>query len=507
MAVTAGRIVFVGTRKQAKQFQAKRITNLQGAHLFPGFTDAHAHLFGIGQREVTLNLETTKSLAEMMQAVRQQAEQQPTGNITGRGWIETHWPEARFPNRYDLERAVPGRVVVLRRADGHALVASSSALQAAGIDLQTQDPDGGRIERDGEGAPSGILVDHAMSLVAALTPAPTGEARRASLLAGANVMAGYGWTGVHNMSVGRDDVLLLENMAETNTLPIRVYNGIDQDVRDLLADGPRFKADGRAITRAIKIYMDGALGSRGAALLAPYADEPQTAGLMLTSAEQTLPLLEQALQNGWQIEAHAIGDRGNQEVLNWMQGVFAKYPDIANPRWRVEHAQMLAPSDISRFAELGIIPSMQPSHAIGDLYFAKDRVGAKRLQGAYAWNKLIEAGAIIAAGSDAPVERGDLRIEFYATIARAGLDGFQTDDWQPDQALSRQNALKSFTLWPAFASFQEDDLGTVETGKRADFSVFDRDLMTVAAKDILQAEVLWTIVDGKDSYKAKVLVP
>lgn len=511
IAIKDGRIVHVGTNKDTNKFTANEITDLNGAHLFPGFTDAHAHLFDIGQREVNLNLEGAKSLADMLAAVKKQVEANPQGVIIGQGWIETHWPESRFPNRFDLEAIAPGRSILLWRADGHALLASSPALDAMSIGPDSVDPEGGRIERDGEGAPSGILVDSAMELVYPLLSNPVGDQRKAYLAKGAAVMAAYGWTGLHNMSVIGDDVLQLETMAAADEMPIRIYNSIDVSAIDLLQDGPRFASDNRIITRAIKIFIDGALGSRGAALLAPYTDDPEQSGLMLTSIDQTLPLLHQAHTQGWQIAAHAIGDRGNREILNWMQQVFENQDTDQNqatdPRWRIEHAQMINPADIPKFAELSIIPSMQPSHAIGDLFFAPQRVGSDRLEGAYAWRSLIEAGSIIAGGSDAPVERGDLRIEFYAAVARASLDGFQDDDWHPQQAVSRQTALKMFTLWPAYASFQENDLGTVQVGKRADFTVFDRDLMTIAAKDILTAKVLWTIVDGKNAYKAKVETP
>jgi hypothetical protein len=505
IAVDDGRIVHVGMDKDAKNFKAAQITDLTGAHLFAGFTDGHAHLFGIGQREVNLNLEGTASLAEMLQIIKQVAQDNPQGVIIGRGWIETHWPEKRFPNRYDLEAVVSGRIVLLSRADGHALLASTAALQAMGVDADSIDPEGGRIDRDGEGAPNGLLIDTAMSLMAPLLQDVVGSDRQVFLAKGAQVMASYGWTGIHNMSVSKDDVIQLEAMAKVGTMPIRVYNGITTEAISLLADGPRFSYGDRVTTRAIKIVTDGALGSRGAALLAPYSDDPKQSGLMISTTKSIMPILEQALENGWQINAHAIGDHANRQLLNWMQQAFnaqsTEQQELADPRWRIEHAQIINPQDLKRFAELGIIPSMQPSHAIGDLFFAEDRLGKDRLKGAYAWASLLKSGAIIVGGSDAPVERGDPRVEFYAAISRTAINGFQGENWHKEQAVSRQEALKMFTLWPAIASFQEDDLGTIEVGKRADFTVFDRDLMTITAEEILSAKVLWTIVDGKDSYK------
>ena len=500
VVVANGRIVYAGDLEGAHRFKAAKLVDLEGAHMFPGFTDAHAHLYGIGRRESTLNLEGTPSLEALVQRIAREARRQKDGAIVGRGWIETGWIEGRFPNRHDLDRAAPGRIVLLRRADGHALVASSAALKAAGIGPDTPDPEGGRLERDADGVPTGILVDNAMALVANLAADLQGEARRPVLATGARVMNAYGWTGVHNMSVNATDVQLLENMADQGQLPLRVYNAIDEDAMRLLAKGPRSASDERVITRAVKIYMDGALGSRGAAMLAPYDDDPGNAGLMVRGAAETRTLMDRALRDGVQICVHAIGDRANREALDWMAQAFKDVPPaerrVADPRWRIEHAQMLNPDDIPRFAKLGVIPSMQPSHAIGDLHFAEARVGKARLKGAYAWNSLIRAGSIIPAGSDAPVERGDPRIEFYAAIYRHDLKGYQGPDWHPEEAVDRVTALKMFTLWPAYASFRENELGTIEPGKRADFTVFADDLMTIPPKDILKTRVVMTVVDG-----------
>jgi predicted amidohydrolase YtcJ len=505
LVVTKGRIVYAGNLQGTSHYQSAASIDLGGAHLFPGFTDAHAHLYGIGRRETTLNLEGTPSLEALIQRLAAEAERQGTGVITGRGWIETGWVEGRFPNRFDLDRAAPGRVVLLRRADGHALVASSKALEASGVGPDTPEVEGGRIERDEEGMPTGILIDNAMALVAQLAADLKGDARRPALSMGAKVMNAYGWTGVHNMSVNADDVQLLENMADQGDLSLRVYNAIDEDVMRLLAKGPRRAGNDRVITRAVKVYMDGALGSRGAALLEPYYDDPKTSGLMVRGEEESRTLFARALRDGVQLSVHAIGDRGNREVLNWMEAAFDEVPAaerrIAAPRWRIEHAQMLNPSDIPRFAKLGVIPSMQPSHAIGDLHFARARVGKSRLNGAYAWNSLIKAGSIIPGGSDAPVERGDPRIEFYAAVSRHDLKGYQGKDWHPEEAVDRVTALKMFTLWPAYASFREDELGTIEPGKRADFTVFADDIMTIPEMDILSTKIVMTVVDGQTVYK------
>ncbi len=514
VAVAGNRIVFVGAAAEARKRvgPGTDLVDLEGAFLYPGFTDAHAHLLGIGRRELTLNLEGIASIAELKEALNVAVEAaEPQQVISGRGWIETHWPEGRFPNRYDLDAVSPENPVILRRADGHAQIVNSAALAAAGIDRDTEAPFGGDILKDADGEPTGMLIDGAMGLVSRLISRPNAaEKKRAYEIAG-EVYAAYGWTNIHNMSVDPDDVQLIEELADGSGLRIRVYNSIDgndlEGVKALLDGGPRQSAGGTVVTRAIKLYMDGALGSRGAALLEPYADA-ETLGLLRSKEEETLPLMIEALRHGIQVNMHAIGDRGNRLLLDWFEAAFSAVPAaerrIAEPRWRDEHTQHLHPDDLGRFAALGVIPSMQPSHAIGDLHFAPDRLGQERLSGAYAWRALIESGVVIAGGSDAPVERGDPRIEFYAAVARRDLKGFSGPGWHPEQAVSRAEALKMFTLWPAYASFAENDLGTIEVGKLADFSAFSKDFMSVEPAEILTAETVLTVVNGRIIFRRRL---
>ncbi|WP_333591644.1 amidohydrolase [Brevundimonas sp.] len=505
--VRDGRIAWVGALADQPAVPADVPTvDLKGAALFPGFTDGHAHLDGIGWRELTLNLEGAASIAEAMQRLKTWAETHPDGPIVGRGWIETHWPEGRFLNRHDLDAAAPGRIVLLSRADGHAVAVSTPALQAAGITTQTQAPFGGEIHRETDGAPTGLLIDAAEQLVAHLTPQQDAAAKRNAYRAGFRVETAYGWTGLHFMSAPWGDIPMLEQMAEAGEAPLRLYNSITPDgARELIAQGPRSVADGRVVTRAIKFYADGALGSRGAALFAPYADALHTSGLMQTTAEEMAPLYREALRAGIQVATHAIGDRGNSEVLNWyLQAMGEVPPDqrrVRDPRWRIEHAQILRPRDEVMFTGLGVIPSMQPSHAIGDLHFAPARLGDARLDGAYAWHSLAALGLPVVGGSDAPVERGDPLIEFYAAVARRDLNGFQGPDWRPNEAVDRATALKMFTLWPAYASFREAELGTIEVGKRADLTAFSVDLMTAPFADIPKGHAVLTVVDGVVVYR------
>jgi hypothetical protein len=507
--VQDGRIAYVGTESGLPAFAYAETLDLRGATMFPGFTDGHAHLDGIGWRELTLNLEGSVSVAEAMTRLAAWAEAHPEGPIVGRGWIETHWPEARFLTAADLDAAAPGRIVLLGRSDGHAVVASTPALLAAGIDAETVAPSGGEILKGTDGRPTGLLVDAAEQLVAGLLPQADPEALRDAYRAGFRVEAAYGWTGVHFMSALWRDIPLLEAMAEAGEAPLRIYNSVTPDgAAALIAGGPRSVADGRIITRAIKYYADGALGSRGAALFEPYADRPETSGLMQITGDEIIPLYEAALRGGIQIATHAIGDRGNASVAEWYQQALNAVPAADRPhgtdlRWRIEHAQILRPSDYRWFQHLPIIASMQPSHAIGDLHFAPARLGDARLDGAYAWHSLVDMGVIVVGGSDAPVERGDPLIEFYAAVARADLEGFQGPDWRPGEAVDRATALKMFTLWPAYASFREAELGTIEVGKRADFTAFSVDLMTAPVGDIPNGRATLTVVDGVVVYRAE----
>lgn len=506
LAIRAGRVAFAGAAAEAEKLggpETQRI-DLKGAAAFPGFVDAHAHLRGVGERELTLNLEGVPSLAALLERVAAQAAKTPEGAlISGRGWIETKWPEARFPTAADLDRVAPNHPVLLVRADGHALVANSQALALSGITAASKDPEGGQILRGPGGAPAGMLIDRAMGLTAGLQPEASAAARREALAAGLQVYARYGWVGMHNMSVPWADVETLEAMAGAQPLALRVYNAVTPEAAaQLLAQGPRASADGRVITRAIKYYVDGALGSRGAALFAPYADAPGQ-GLLLLQPGEAAAAYDAALAKGLQVATHAIGDRGNALVLDWYEQAFARKAPAQSPRWRIEHAQVLRPVDIPRFQQAGVIASMQPSHAISDLHFASARLGLQRLEGAYAWRSLRASGAVIAGGSDAPVERGDPLIEFYAAAARQDLEGFSGEGWRPEEALDRLGALKLFTSGPAFAAFEEAERGTLEPGKFADVSVFSVDLMRAPLGDIPKGRALLTLIEGRAAFRAE----
>ena len=484
-----------------------RHIDLAGHAMYPGFTDAHSHLLGIGLREMTLNLEGSASISDMKSRVADAISKAAPGEtVYGRGWIETHWPEGRFPNRADLDDISPNNPVILERADGHAAVVNTAALNAENITADTAAPDGGDILKDENGEPTGMLIDYAQNLVSDLMPKITRERKLQAYEIGAKLYAARGWANTHSMSVDPDNVAIMSEVQMAGNLPIKVYNSVDITNG---WNGDVFLADtGSTInTRAIKLYSDGALGSRGAALLAPYDDDPDNIGLMLTDREAIMPVLVRALREGIQINTHAIGDKANRLVLDWYEEAFSIVPvderAISEPRWRIEHSQIINLEDIGRFKALGVIPSMQPSHAIGDLHFAVDRIGPDRLAGGYAWRSLIDSGSIIAGGSDAPVEVGDPLIEFYAATARKDLKGYSNENWYAREKVSRQEALKMFTIWPAFAAFEEDDTGSIEVGKKADFTVFDQDIMTVSEAEIMTTQPAMTVVDGQIVFEAK----
>jgi len=484
-----------------------KIIDLSGRYVFPGFTDAHGHLKGIGYRELTLNLQGISSLNETLDVVSKYLSTKQIGEwIVGRGWIDKTWPEKRFPTRQDLDSFSPKNPVVLERADGHAVVVNSLALKLANIDSETPDPQGGFIEKDINGEPTGLLVDMAMNLIADLIPKLTRENDKEAFLEGIKRNVSLGWTQIHVPGGTFDDISILNEIKSENNLLQRIYFMVsDGEPADrLIKNGPIIDPEHFLTIRAIKMYADGALGSRGAALLEKYSDYDGK-GVFIFLEEDTKPRLLKALKKGIQIGTHAIGDHGNRVVLDWYEEAFsmAQKNDqfIVSPRWRIEHSQNITPVDQRRFVELDIIPSMQPSHAIGDLHFAVDRLGLERINNAYAWRNLIDQGLIIAGGTDAPVEIGDPRIEFYASITRKDIDGYHAEGWNLDQRISRFEALKMFTIWPAIASFQENVKGTIEVGKLADFSIFDSDLMSIPEQEILESNNVLTIVGGRIVYQ------
>jgi predicted amidohydrolase YtcJ len=508
IAVKAGRIVFVGSNAEAAKYrtEAARTIDLEGRTVVPGLTDAHCHIFGIGTREMNLNLEGTTSLEDFLAKVKERVGQTPPGHwVTGRGWIETFWKPPVFPTRLDLDKISPDNPVFLTRADGHGVVVNSAALRIAGINKDTPNPFGGEILKEKKsGEPLGMLLDHAEGLVAKHIPPPTAPETERALLLGVKRSLELGWCEIQNAGSVLAEVDLIRNLCETGKIKLRIYNAVygpGEPATRLLADGPILNASDHHFTnRTIKVVFDGSLGSRSAALLDRYADA-ETSGFLTQKEADLLPMFEEALRRGLQVETHAIGDRANRIILDLYERALKSVPaekrKIRDPRWRVEHAQILSAQDIPRFAKLGVIPSMQPSHAISDLFFAPSRLGKERLAGAYAWQSLLKSGAIIPGGSDAPVERGEPMIEFYAAVARKSVKGFSGDGWHPEQAVSREQALKMFTAWPAYAAFEEKDKGSIEVGKLADLTVLSADIMKIPEAEILTAKCTMTVIGGE----------
>lgn len=511
VAVKDGKVIFVGSSTDARRHAGSNteVIDLQGKTLLPGFVDAHYHLAGVGERELTLNLEGTQSLDEFLARVKERVDQAAPGSwVVGRGWIETPWNPRRFPNRQDLDRISPDNPVFLTRADGHAGVANSAALKLAGITRATRPPAGGEILRDGRGEPTGMLIDRAQGLIGRHLPEATEAQEDSAWVVGVNRSLSLGWTQIQDAGSSWEDVGRLRRLYRDGRIGLRIYlsiRGPGASADSLLAHGASVgEFDGRFTVRTIKAAMDGALGSRGALLLREYSDAPGTVGLLTTDLEKFRVMAREALRKGIQVEVHAIGDSANRLLLNEVEAALKDVPEaeraIHQPRWRDEHTQIVDPADIPRFKQLGVIPSMQPSHAIGDLHFAPDRLGTERLAGAYAWQTLIKAGNIIAGGSDAPVERGEPLIEFYAAVARKDLKGFSGEGWNPDEAMTRDQALKAFTIWPAYAAFEESERGSIEAGKWADFTVFDKDILTVPEAEIPTAKNMMTVVNGEIVY-------
>lgn len=508
IAIKGNKIIFVGENSEVSKYESKttKVIDLKGNTVVPGFTDSHCHLREIGTRELTLNLEGTTSLNDFLAKVKARVEQVKPGEwVTGLGWIETFWQPAVFPTRYDLDKISPNNPVYLERADGHGAVVNSLALKIARINKDTANPFGGEILKDKETKePTGMILDKAHDLVIKHIPALTPEYIEKAVLVGVKRSLELGWCQLHDAGGTYAEVELFRRLYKEGKIKLRIHKAIHGpsfDAERLMKEGATAGSfDGLFNFRTIKVVFDGALGSRGAALLAPYSDF-DTSGFLIHKEEVLFPMLVKALKSGIQVQTHAIGDRANRTILDLYEKAFATVPEkdrkLSDPRWRIEHAQVLNSSDLNRFSKLGIIASMQPSHAISDLHFAPKRLGQERLSGAYAWQDLLKTGVIIAAGSDAPVERGEPMIEFYASVARKDQKGFSGEGWHLEQKVSRQQALKMLTIWPAQAAFEEQIKGSIEVGKLADLTILSADIMIISEPEILKTKCLMTIVNGE----------
>ena len=507
-AVRGGRIAFVGSNRGALALAGPRTErlDLSGKTVITGMVDAHAHLLGLGQALRTVDLVGTRSYEEVIARVVERAKTARPGEwIRGRGWDQNDWADTRFPTQAALSRAVPNNPVYLTRVDGHAALVNAKALELAQVSAATSDPSGGRFIRDSANNPTGVLVDNAQGIVGRVIPAPSRAELREQTLGAIAEANRWGLTGIHDAGVAPEGIAVYEELAKEGRYNLRNYvmvRSSDSVLDALMQRGPQKGLyDGRLWIRAIKLVADGALGSRGAALLEPYSDDPGNTGLITTPPERIRSVAVRALKAGFQVNVHAIGDRANRMVLDQFEAALREVP-TADHRFRIEHAQILRYQDIPRFAELDVIPSMQGSHQTSDMYWVPNRLGWARAQGAYAWRSLLNTGVVIPNGSDFPVEAVNPLISFHSFFTRQDADNFPPGGWMPEQRTTRQEALLSITLWPAYAAFMENESGSLTVGKYADFVVLDRDIMTVAPEAVLGTHVLLTVLGGKAVYRA-----
>ncbi len=504
-----GRIIAVGSAAltKAKAPNAKYV-DMQGKTVLPGLIDAHGHVFGLGEQLTQLNLSGSASLADAVKATAAYAAANPQlAWLRGRGWNQEVWKLGRFPTAAELDAAAADRPVWLERVDGHASWANTRAMQLAGITRDTPDPAGGKIVRDAKGEATGLFIDAAQYLVLKFIPRQTDAEARAFLDRSLKEMAAMGLTSAHDAGVNVAQDALYREYADAGKLSVRVYGMIGDtgsDFDQLAKAGPlkSYAGDMYAL-RSVKLYSDGALGSRGAALLAPYSDEPKSHGLLFKSNADIYAQMEKAMKLGYQVNVHAIGDAGNRQILDGSQKLLKQNAGAASQRHRMEHAQVVDLADIARFKSIGIIPSMQPTHATSDMNMAEQRVGAQRIKGAYAWRTFLKQGSRIACGSDVPVESPNPLFGIHAAVTRQDAAGQPAAGWFSNQAMTLTEALRCFTLDAAYAGHQEKSIGTLEKGKWADFVVIDQDLFTMPAKDIHKVAVRQTWVAGRQVFERK----
>jgi hypothetical protein len=487
-----------------------------GATVLPGLIDAHAHVMNLGRFLRNVDLIGTGSAEQVLEKVRAAVTDRRPGEwIVGRGWDQNDWEIKEFPSREMLDREAPDNPVMLERVDGHAYWVNSTALELAGVSADTPDPEGGQIVRDSEGRPTGILIDYATDLVDGAIPPPDDAELDAILEAAQERIVSLGMTGIHEMGVGADTLALYRRWDEAERLVPRIVvyfsarspAAIEWWRREGAAlygePGRRFRVGGP------KTYADGALGSRGAALLEPYSDAPETSGILLTEPDSLNAIVARAIELGLQPAIHAIGDRGNRMALDAIEAATGRSeaaspaPASASRAPRIEHVQVVAVEDIPRFAELGVIASFQPTHATSDMYWAEERVGPERIKGAYAWRTFRDAGARIVCGSDFPVESPNPFFGLYAAVSRQDQEGWPAGGWRPEERMTREEALACFTIDAARAAGMEDEVGSLAVGKRADFVIVDRDPLTAPVEDLWKTRVLRTVIDGQTVYEAE----
>ncbi len=508
LSVGGGRIIAAGGSQEllAGRSSDVRAIDLGGRTVIPGLTDAHAHFLGFAQACAWLDLVGTSSLEDMLARVAARGVGERGGAwILGRGWDQNDWPDTRYPDKAALDSIAPGNPVYLVRVCGHAAYVNSRALRLAGVTKETPDPAGGRIMRDGAGEPTGILIDDAMDLASKLIPPPTRERKRELLVAAAGKCLAAGLVGVHEMGISAEELSLYRELYSENALPFRItayLSSGDPEIRRLLDSGlPRGSVDGRFLIAGVKFLADGSLGARSAALLDDYSDDPGNKGIFTKDREELYGEILRCHEKGIQAAVHAIGDAAVREVLDIYERILSERPS-SGMRHRIEHAQVVSPEDIPRFAALGVLPSMQFTHCTSDMQWAQARLGPERIKGAYAWRSFIRAGSRLPGGSDFPVESINPFLGIYAAVTRMDLSGKPEGGWLSEQRLTVEEAVRAFTVDAAYAVHAENDAGTLAPGKLADFIVISDDVFSMKPQEIPKMKVFATILGGEVVYRS-----
>jgi len=503
LAVREGRVLATGNTDLADQYPSATLRDGNGKTMLPGLIDAHGHISSLGYALLSIDVRGLQSAEQVAKNVAAYGAKNPDLSwIQGRGWNQVLWPGKQFPNMADLDAEITDRPVWLERIDGHAGWANKKAMELAGITRDTVSPPGGEIIYDQQGEPSGILIDNAMRLMVDIIPAPNTAEIKLALDAVSQHLLSLGITSAHDAGVLSSEHKVYRQLADNGEMQVRIYgmySSTEDDLQQVLDAGHSSDSRDMYSVRSIKIYTDGALGSRGAAMLEPYSDRPDHRGLLLTSREELQRLFKLAINADFQIAIHAIGDQGNRIGLDVLEQAYESFGG-RHLRHRMEHSQVVALSDIPRFKSLDVIPSMQPTHATSDMNMAEDRIGAERLKGAYAWQSFLKQGSRVVSGSDFPIELANAFHGIHAAVTRQDKNNQPEAGWIPEEAMSLEDTMRSFSIDAAWAAHQEDSLGSLTPGKWADFILLDQDIYQIPARDIWKTQVLETWLAGELVY-------